>query len=214
MGLGRENDRGVSFDGTSYAAKSQSMYKLSIEGDNDVPTLSEMNRLRDPLCGQVGPTDREEADSRAIGGLRNTAVSLGSTRTCAIIGCKAANLKPPKEAALLASVTSSGGSRWKRSRCRCRGAAAGARGPRHGETPAHGGLEEAVKHAGREKKPPMGGATPGETRHSPGSPTWRAHWRKRKRSRGMARGGAGLGESCQPASKAGSGSRPHGWRPP
>ena len=94
------------------------------------------------------------------------------------------------------------------------GGAAGARGPRHGEPLTHGGLGVAVMHAGRETKPPEGDATPGETRHSTGSPAWRARWRKRKRSRGMARGGAGLGESCQPASKAGSGSQPHGRRPP
>jgi hypothetical protein len=41
VGLGGENDRGVSFDGSSYAANSRSMYKLSIEGDSDVPTLSD-----------------------------------------------------------------------------------------------------------------------------------------------------------------------------
>ena len=41
MGLGEGGDRSVSFNGSSFTAKSQHMYKLFIDGGKEIPTLSD-----------------------------------------------------------------------------------------------------------------------------------------------------------------------------
>ena len=51
-------------------------------------SFTEKIQWRDPLRGVVGPTDMELADERAIGGLRNTAESVGRLSYSAAFGSK------------------------------------------------------------------------------------------------------------------------------
>ena len=57
------------------AAKAQAIFKESVH-------------WRDPLRGAIQPTEKEQADARAIGGLRNTSESLGKLSFTANYGIK------------------------------------------------------------------------------------------------------------------------------
>ena len=50
--------------------------------------LRESVRWRDPLQGAMEPTEKEQADAKAVGGLRNTSESLGRLSFTSAYGSK------------------------------------------------------------------------------------------------------------------------------